>query len=491
MGRIASTTLPTLILGLRRDGFHGWLRLNRGGLRRDFQFVAGRLARLESKAPEDALAPVLQELGSLDETECQRVSDAVAEGTPELRAIAGLRKVAPKDLLAGVAEQARRAARDSLGWYDGEFALEPEAGEANVPASAFDVVPIVLEAAARRIEPHQVLELLGDKATWFPSATPEPTDELPPHPILDAFRADLNGATAPFHLLRGAAPNERAAALLVLESCGHLEWAEAPPAPPEAAEDEADEAPREAVEDDAPELELEFASECSEESVATEAADAAVATGRTEKEEALIEEIRGLHERLGEVDHYTLLGVPADAKPAAIRRAYLKLAKRLHPDAVARMGIDEVREEANAVFAQIGEAHETLSDADERERYDASLRGEDDIDLEKVAQAEALYQKAEMLMRAGNFLGAVEFLEPAVELYAAEADYQGSLGWCLFKKTPPEAERAFQHLSEAIRMAPKVAIWPYRLHYVQRELGDHVGSLESLAKARELDPSVG
>ena len=78
---------------------------------------------------------------------------------------------------------------------------------------------------------------------------------------------------------------------------------------------------------------------------------------------------------------------------------------------------DDLKEAANEVFAEIARAHEVLSDADKRVQYEASLGGESDSDAQRVAEAEASYVRGEQLMRAGNFRGALEFLERAVVLW--------------------------------------------------------------------------
>lgn len=64
-------------------------------------------------------------------------------------------------------------------------------------------------------------------------------------------------------------------------------------------------------------------------------------------------------------DYYTILGVTRDASPAAIRRAYRRLAKKYHPDVPAGGS----REQFEALQA----AYETLSDAERRRRYDEAL----------------------------------------------------------------------------------------------------------------------
>jgi molecular chaperone DnaJ len=66
-----------------------------------------------------------------------------------------------------------------------------------------------------------------------------------------------------------------------------------------------------------------------------------------------------------EKDFYAILGVPVDADAAAIKKAYRKLARRLHPD--QNPGDDA----AEKRFKEIGEAYAVLSNPEERQQYDA------------------------------------------------------------------------------------------------------------------------
>lgn len=64
-------------------------------------------------------------------------------------------------------------------------------------------------------------------------------------------------------------------------------------------------------------------------------------------------------------DFYTTLGVPKGADHSAVKKAYRKLARELHPD--ARPGDAK----AEARFKEVGEAYAVLSDAEQRKEYDS------------------------------------------------------------------------------------------------------------------------
>jgi molecular chaperone DnaJ len=65
-----------------------------------------------------------------------------------------------------------------------------------------------------------------------------------------------------------------------------------------------------------------------------------------------------------EKDYYKTLGVPKDAKPADIKKAFRGLAKKLHPDS------NENDPKAEARFKEVSEAYEVLSDEGKRAEYD-------------------------------------------------------------------------------------------------------------------------
>jgi curved DNA-binding protein len=63
-------------------------------------------------------------------------------------------------------------------------------------------------------------------------------------------------------------------------------------------------------------------------------------------------------------DYYATLGVSKAATPEEIKRAYRKMARKLHPD------LNPGDKEAESKFKELNEANEVLSDPEKREKYD-------------------------------------------------------------------------------------------------------------------------
>jgi curved DNA-binding protein len=64
------------------------------------------------------------------------------------------------------------------------------------------------------------------------------------------------------------------------------------------------------------------------------------------------------------IDYYKILGVDKKASQEEIKKAYRKLARKMHPD------LNPDDKEAHKKFQQINEANEVLSDPEKRKKYD-------------------------------------------------------------------------------------------------------------------------
>lgn len=72
-------------------------------------------------------------------------------------------------------------------------------------------------------------------------------------------------------------------------------------------------------------------------------------------------------EHLLRYDHYKVLGVPRDASPQKIKRAYRERVKQCHPDR-------NNASNAPFIFQAVQEAYETLRNVERRAKYDERLR---------------------------------------------------------------------------------------------------------------------
>jgi curved DNA-binding protein len=64
------------------------------------------------------------------------------------------------------------------------------------------------------------------------------------------------------------------------------------------------------------------------------------------------------------IDYYKVLGVEKNASEEDIKKAYRKLARKLHPD------LNPTDKQAHQKFQQVNEANEVLSDPEKRKKYD-------------------------------------------------------------------------------------------------------------------------
>lgn len=151
---------------------------------------------------------------------------------------------------------------------------------------------------------------------------------------------------------------------------------------------------------------------------------------------------------LEENDLYTLFDLPPLSSASEIRDAYFKLAKQLHPDALAKAGLGDVEARAIEVFKGIANAYRVMSDPRRKAEYDAVWARAAGISLtptqaktkkEIENEARMFFHKASLLMKRCAWDDAAAALRKAVELDPKNNEYLCALGWSVMQsdKLPP------------------------------------------------------
>lgn len=163
-------------------------------------------------------------------------------------------------------------------------------------------------------------------------------------------------------------------------------------------------------------------------------------------------------------NYYQRLGLSPGASQDQIHERFRELARLYHPDRASEPHLRTLRAELARIYTALQDAHETLSHPERRARYDSFLQqaggSEGDFAEEErrrkaqleIARANRL--QAELLIKAGDYGGALTLLEQAVRF-----DPQPETLLALARvelRNPMWGHRAISHLRLAVTMDPQL-----------------------------------
>ncbi len=492
-GSLAEWPLARLLLGVERQRWSGAIELVRPGVTKRIVFVDGAPILAESNLASESLGVLLMDQGRLSRADHARLSQRVQEDScKEGAALLDLRLLEPKELFLALKEQLRRRVLECFGWAIGEFRLLPGERVAN-EAGAFriDSVRLVHDGLTTGADTDRLLRWLAPSSErrlvpGEPLARLRP--RLRPDVAVDDLLGLLDGSRALGDAIARVRDPSALAATFILSTLGALVEPSRENAGTTQQGVTGAAAAGAGASADTPEIEIVIAGD--EDDAASLRADVragAPAAAPSAESAALRAELERLHGSLATLGPFDLLGVPASADAATIKRAYLQAARRFHPDTLARQGLADLHAIANEVFARIAKAHALLSDPAQRAALERAPDAAAGDEAHRVATAETLYRKGEILVRKGAFTEALRFLEPAVELWPDEAAYRLALGWSLYKQPEANPTAARPHLEAAVAIDPNDAVAQYRLGVVLRALGETEGSAAAFARSKALD----
>lgn len=129
-----------------------------------------------------------------------------------------------------------------------------------------------------------------------------------------------------------------------------------------------------------------------------------------------------------EKNYYEILGVPMDADKTLIKKRYIELAKKYHPDRYSTYPLTkDLIQKIKENFQIIQTAYEVLSDKNKRESYDATIQSpvlkEMMEKTENIINAEISFKKGEILLKRRNYKEARDYFKEAVRFNNKEPEY--------------------------------------------------------------------
>ena len=222
-------------------------------------------------------------------------------------------------------------------------------------------------------------------------------------------------------------------------------------------------------------------------------------TAATIDTENLIRDRLALVER--DADHFNLLGIARDAAPEIIRAAYFTLARKLHPDRLASLGIHD--RDSQRLMAIINAAFAVLNDTVKRTEYmtvlsrggESAVRAEeakaDELAM-RVMHAEEAFRRGEMALRREQLETAMKEFTTAVELQPQEPEYQALFTWTKFaaatdkQALAPKTRAELQRAAERSEQSPTARFY---LGRVERILGREREALEHFREVMRIKPN--
>jgi hypothetical protein len=465
-GSLLEHPLPELLRDIYEAQGNGCLTISLAGKKKELFFANGYLTYASSTFIEDRLDRYLQRIGRLTDEQLEE-SERLYEGSGKRKGtiLIEMGALSGKDLFDLLKMQIKAMVIGLFAWRSGHFSFTPNANLSS------EIVSLKTTTAQLILEGFRGMP---DISPWLPllqggSIVPAWSDntflryqkivplewELSVARMIDGQRSvkDLVAATRmPEEAVWRTVLAFHAAGMVTLPSSRSATRQETPVA----------------TEKDAP----------------PEIAPA----GDAETRKKFLEE----YLRLKKLDYYQVLGLERSADSTAVKKAFLQMARRFHPDRYFSSPLGDLQELLNEIFSLINEAWETLKDPDLRRKYDqrqASSRveekGHGKPDDRTVAKQQ--FQRAREALSAGDPAAAVEALRWASRLDPDQAQYHAWLGIALVRSERGLHE-AEDHLKTAISLDAGVADYHYYLGRVYATGGLPRRAAEFYSRALSLNP---
>lgn len=212
-----------------------------------------------------------------------------------------------------------------------------------------------------------------------------------------------------------------------------------------------------------------------------------------ETPEAQLARLRDVLTRLEEGTHFDALGLDRKSTPTEVKKAFVLLARDLHPDTVTDPAQTELRDLKERLFARVNEAAQVLGDDARRKQYEAELGGEKkDVDVARIFDAEEKFRRAEILIKARKYKEGLALLDEAILLNDKEAEFYAWRGYARFLLAS-DRKQAFDdctgEVKKAIKLVERCLPAHLFLGHMNKVVGNPKAASSSYQRVLDLEPT--
>ncbi len=194
-------------------------------------------------------------------------------------------------------------------------------------------------------------------------------------------------------------------------------------------------------------------------------------------------------------DHFKMLDLTDAADDAAVKAAYFRLARLVHPDSLKKADLDDRRAEAISLFKRITEAQEILLDPARKKAWLQSRAAGGAKPTDPAVsdeQAKIAMHQGRLLINRRAWPQAQEVLTRYVQIKPDDVKGLLLLGWCIFQNQslPLEArlEEARKSFARALKLDDKNPDVHYHMALYFKEKGDTEQLSNHINKALKHNP---
>jgi hypothetical protein len=185
-----------------------------------------------------------------------------------------------------------------------------------------------------------------------------------------------------------------------------------------------------------------------------------------------------LTQKLETISHFELLGVSESASAGDVSSAFIRAARRFHPDRLAGTGLSDLIPQADRLLARMSEAAMILGDPAHRAEYLAARTGKkpSGSTVPTVIDAETTFLKGEVFLKRSDHDKAIECFAAASKANPGEPQYRAYWAWARFDNPHGRKEAVVREaqriIADAVAAQPRFARGHYWLGLIWKFLNE-------------------